>query len=144
MPRKATKCREEHPLADVEPERAARIGRALRRGEVLTDPDDAALAVAAAESLQTMWHENRWWRLVDWLLLALAVAAPLLSLHSWKAALVLLAISIPGLLIRFVLLPHVLRRSAEAARRNRALLATFGAEGEAALRRAGVAERRTA
>ena len=135
---------DDDPLAGVEPERAARIHRALRRGEALTDPDDAALAVAAADRLQAMWRENRWWRLVDWLLLALAVAAPLLSLHSWKAALVLFAISLPGLLIRFVLLPHVLRRSAEAARRNRALLEAFGSEGEEALRRAGIGERRSA
>jgi hypothetical protein len=54
---------------------------------------------------------------------------------------VVLAMAIPSLLVTFLFVPHLARRSANAARRNRPLLETFGSEGEAALRRAAVAER---
>jgi hypothetical protein len=54
----ATSSRDDDPPANVEPERAARIRRALRRGEALTDPDDAALAVAAEESMHATWRKN--------------------------------------------------------------------------------------
>jgi uncharacterized membrane protein len=142
--KRTTSSRDLDPLADIEPERAERIRRALRRGEALTDPEDAALAVAAGEQSQAAWRKARWFLLLDGALVAVALAAPLLSLISWTLALFLLAISIPGLLVTFVLVPLLAGRSAEAARRNRALLETFGSEGEAALRRARAAVHRSA
>jgi membrane protein implicated in regulation of membrane protease activity len=78
---------------------------------------------------------------VECAVIALAIAAALLSILASTFTLVVLAMAIPSLLVTFLFVPHLARRSANAARRNRALLETFGSEGEAALRRAAVAER---
>lgn len=102
----------------------------------MNNPEDAALAVAAAAHLPAMWHKNRWWIwLVDAGFIAFVAAAPLLALYTWKLTLVTPAIAVPGAFVTFVLLPHWSRRSAEAERLNRALLETFGREGSEALRR---------
>jgi len=127
-----------YPLKGVDRRRRRRIARAVRRGQAVSDPDDAALAVAYSQYVVEKTSSG-WTRVVSGahiLIWVAVIALPLLHYGGhirWSIGLVV-ALSF------FVLLPawslwdgrRRRARAVEAERRNLLVMEAFASEAEGA------------
>jgi hypothetical protein len=120
----AMRPRSSDPLRSISRTRRRVILRAIRHGEAVRDPQDAPLAVIAAERVADLSRRARRFR--RWLLLHVAVLAILLVVFRYVEAVVLAVI---GLAVIAVLLQRrVDEKARRAAEANRRLAAAFGLE----------------
>ena len=114
-------------LRELPPERGRAIRRAVRRGEAVADPRDAALAAEVAARMQGLRRIGRWyrkrWIIVLHVLTLVGAAYWVVAGEWWLGALLIAALVYP--FVTFVFFDRLADRARLAEEKNRALAGTF-------------------